>query len=159
PFPSLLLGAVDLTPMQMLRIYGVFASGGFATPIKSVIEVQDENGATLDRYPLEVHQVASPDAIAQLHYALTLVMQRGTGHSSRFATRGVAGKTCTSDDFHDSWFAGFDASHLAVVWVGYDDNRPSQLTGSAGALPVWDALMASLHPTAVPLATPTGYKL
>jgi penicillin-binding protein 1B len=158
-FPSLLLGAVDLTPMQMLRIYGVFASGGFATPIKSVIAVQDENGATLNRYPLEVHQVASPAAIAQLNYALTLVMQRGTGHTSRYAARGVAGKTGTSDDYHDSWFAGFDASHLAVVWVGYDDNRPSTLTGSAGAMPVWDALMASLHPTAVPLTPPDGYQL
>jgi penicillin-binding protein 1B len=158
-FPSLLLGAVDLTPIQMLRIYGVFASGGFATPIKSVIAVQDEEGATLNRYPLEVHQVASPDAIAQLNYALTLVMQRGTGHTSHYATRGVAGKTGTSDDYHDSWFAGFDASHLAVVWVGYDDNRPSTLTGSAGAMPVWDALMASLHPTAVPLTTPDGYQL
>jgi penicillin-binding protein 1B len=159
PFPSLLLGAVDMTPLQMLRVYSVFASGGFATPAKSVIAVEDENGATLNRYPLEVHQVAEPDAVTQLNYALTLVMNDGTGKSSRFANRGVAGKTGTSDDFRDSWFAGFDASHLAVVWVGYDDNRPSQLTGSNGAMPVWDALMAQLHPTAVPLAPPPKYEL
>jgi penicillin-binding protein 1B len=158
-FPSLLLGAIDLTPLQMLNVYSVFASGGFATPSKSVLAVEDEDGITLNRYPLEVHQVAEPDAVMQLNYALTLVMQNGTGRGSRFANRGVAGKTGTSDDFRDSWFAGFDASHLAVVWVGYDDNRPSQLTGSSGAMPVWDALMAQLHPVAIPLAPPPQYQL
>jgi penicillin-binding protein 1B len=158
-FPSLLLGAVDMTPLQMLRLYSVFASGGFATPVKSVIAVEDESGATLNRYPLEVHQVADPVAVAQLNYALTMVMQRGTGGTSRYAQRGVAGKTGTSDDYRDSWFAGFDASHLSVIWVGYDDNRESKLTGSAGAMQVWDELMANLHPTAITLAAPAGYQL
>ncbi len=158
-YPSLLLGAIDLTPLEMTRLYGVFASGGFATPVKTVLAVEDEAGATLNRYPLEIHQVAQPQAVAQLNYALTLVMQRGTAHASRFAMRGVAGKTGTSDDFRDSWFAGFDATHLAVVWVGYDDNRDSKLTGSAGALQVWDALMANLHPSPITLTTPTGFEL
>ncbi len=158
-FPSLLLGAADMTPLQMLRVYGVFASGGFATPPKSVLAVEDETGATLNRYPLEVQQVASPDAVAQLNYALKLVLQLGTGKGSRFAQRGLAGKTGTSDDFRDSWFAGFDATHLSVVWVGYDDNRPSSLTGSAGAMVVWDALMAQLHPSTVALAPPPGTEL
>jgi penicillin-binding protein 1B len=158
-YPSLLLGAIDLTPLEMLKLYGVFASGGFATSVKTVLAVEDEAGATLNRYPLEIHQVADPDAVAQLNYALTLVMQRGTAHASRFAMRGVAGKTGTSDDFRDSWFAGFDATHLAVVWVGYDDNRDTKLTGSAGGLQVWDALMADLHPSPIPLTTPVGYEL
>jgi penicillin-binding protein 1B len=158
-FPSLLLGAIDLTPLDMLKLYGVFASGGFATPVKTVLAVEDEAGTTLNRYPLEMHQVAAPEAVAQLNYALTLVLQRGTAHASRLANRGLAGKTGTSDDFRDSWFAGFDATHLAVVWVGYDDNRDSKLTGSAGALQVWDALMIVLHPTPIPLPVPTGFEL
>ncbi len=158
-FPSLLLGAIDMTPLSMLQIYGVFASGGFATPNKTVLAVEDEAGATLNRYPLEMQQVAEPDAVAQLTYALTLVMQRGTGRSSRFAGSGVAGKTGTSDDSRDSWFAGFDATHLTVVWVGYDDNRASKLTGSSAALPVWDALAAHLHPNPIPLTTPIGFEL
>ncbi len=159
PFPSLLLGAIDLSPFEMMRMYGVFASGGFATPAKTVVAVEDEAGATLNSYPLQLQQVASPNAVTQLDYALTQVMQRGTGRSSRFSTKGVAGKTGTSDDFRDSWFAGFDATHLAVVWVGYDDNRDSKLTGSSGALQVWDALMASLHPTPLALPTPQGFDL
>ncbi len=158
-YPSLLLGAIDLSPLDMLKLYGVFASGGFSTAIKTVLAVEDEDGATLNRYPLEIQQVAEPDAVAQLNYALTLVMQRGTAHASRFAMRGVAGKTGTSDDFRDSWFAGFDATHLAVVWVGYDDNRDTALTGSAGGMQIWDALMANLHPSPILLTTPIGFEL
>jgi penicillin-binding protein 1B len=78
---------------------------------------------------------------------LTLVMTRGTGRGA--ATRlppGLiaAGKTGTSSDTRDSWFAGFTGSYLAVVWVGYDDNRVTGLTGAAGALPVWVDTIASL---------------
>jgi len=158
-YPSLLLGAIDLTPLEMTRLYGVIASGGFATPVKTVLAVEDAAGATLNRYPLEMQQVAQPEAVTQLTYGLTMVMQHGTARASRFAMHGVAGKTGTSDDFRDSWFAGFDATHLAVVWVGYDDNRDTKLTGSAGGLQVWDALMASLHPAPITLTTPTGYDL
>jgi penicillin-binding protein 1B len=154
-----MLGAIDLAPVDMLRMYGVFASGGFATPIKTVVAVEDETGTTLNSYPLQMQQVAAPAAVAQLNYALTQVMQRGTGHASRFAMHGVAGKTGTSDDFRDSWFAGFDASHLAVVWVGYDDNRDTKLTGSSGALQIWDGLMATLRPSPITLSTPQGFEL
>ena len=75
-YPSLLLGAIDLTPLEMTRLYGVIASGGFATPVKTVLSVEDEAGATLNRYPLEMEQVAQPEAVAQLTYGLTMVMQR-----------------------------------------------------------------------------------
>jgi penicillin-binding protein 1B len=78
---------------------------------------------------------------------LTLVTTRGTGHDAAARLpRGtvVAGKTGTSSDTRDSWFAGFTGSYLAVAWVGYDDNRPTGLTGAAGALPVWADTLARL---------------
>jgi penicillin-binding protein 1B len=56
----------------------------------------------------------------------------------------VAGKTGTSNDYRDSWFAGFSGAHLVVVWVGHDDNAPTALTGTTGALPVWTRLMSSI---------------
>ena len=78
------------------------------------------------------------------------VMQHGTG-ASAYATLPaelvVAGKSGTSSDLRDSWFAGFSGSHLAVVWMGYDDNRPTGLTGSSGALPVWTRVMSGLGTT------------
>jgi penicillin-binding protein 1B len=82
--------------------------------------------------------------VEALNLGLEAVMQYGTGKSSRFARAGVAGKTGTSDDYRDSWFAGFDDAHLGVVWVGADDNTPTGLTGAAGAMRVWDNIMIHL---------------
>jgi penicillin-binding protein 1B len=158
-FPSLLLGAIDLTPMDVTRLYGTFASGGFETPPKSIISVEDETGATVNRYPLAVEKVAEPDTVAVLEYGLQTVMLRGTGERSRWSGHGVAGKTGTTDDNRDSWFAGFDANYLAVVWVGYDDNSPSGLSGTTGALRVWDRLMGALQPSPVTLPVPYGMEL
>jgi penicillin-binding protein 1B len=76
-----------------------------------------------------------------LNQGLEIVMRRGTGRSSPYAKQGVAGKTGTSNDNRDSWFAGFDNSKLSVVWVGRDDNKPTGLTGSSGAMRIWNAMM------------------
>jgi penicillin-binding protein 1B len=159
PFPSLLLGAVEMTPLDMTRLYGVFASGGFAAPTKAIVAVEDQAGARLDRYPLRLRQVASPEHIAAVNHGLQIVMQNGTGKGSVHAGGGVAGKTGTSDDFRDSWFAGFDAARLAVVWVGYGDGRSSNLTGSSGAMQVWDTLMADLTVTPLSLTVPREYRM
>ena len=149
-YPSLLLGAESLTPVQVATIYGTFASGGFYMPPKAVIAVLDERGSPVTHHPFQLEQRIHPEIAKTLTRALQIVMQTGTGRTSRFAGMGVAGKTGTSDDYRDSWFAGFDATTLTVAWVGHDDNSPTGLTGSAGALKVWDAIMANLD--VVPLA-------
>lgn len=143
PYPSMLLGAVNMNVLQVSELYGNFASGGFHSSPKAVIAVLDESNTPLSRYPLQSQQSVSSEAVAQLTEGMRVAMQRGTGRSSRLAQRGVAGKTGTSNDFRDSWFAGFDAATLAVVWVGFDDNKPTGLTGASGALRVWDAFMSS----------------
>ena len=143
-YPSLLLGAESLTPVSVLSIYSTFASGGFYMPAKTVISVLDETGAPLSHHPFELDQRIAPVHAAAITRALEIVMQKGTGKSSRHATAGVAGKTGTSDDFRDSWFAGFDNSKIVVVWLGYDDNRPTGLTGASGALRVWDRILTTL---------------
>jgi penicillin-binding protein 1B len=94
-----------------------------------------------------VTQIASPENIYQLDRMLVAVMDHGTGRAARALlppSLVVAGKSGTSSDYRDSWFAGFSGSHLVVVWVGYDDNGPTGFTGSAGALPVWARVMAGL---------------
>lgn len=147
-YPSLLLGSVEMTPLEVAQLYGVFAAGGFRTPLRTVKAVLDAGGTPLSRYPLDVEQVADPAAIAQIDRGLVAVMERGTGRRARGSLPGIvlAGKTGTSGDFRDSWFAGFGGDNLAVVWVGRDDNRPTGLTGSSGALPVWASLMSALGP-------------
>ncbi|MEZ5549417.1 MAG: transglycosylase domain-containing protein [Pseudomonadales bacterium] len=143
-FPSLLLGAEDMTPVEVLELYGPFAGNGFHVRPKSVVAVMDESGVPLTQQRFELEQKIDPENAAAINRALEIVMQDGTGKSSRFARLGVAGKTGTSDDYRDSWFVGYDASRIAVVWLGYDDNRASRLTGATGALQVWDSIFSRL---------------
>jgi len=143
PYPSMLLGAVDMNVLQVNELYSNFASGGFHSQPKAVIAVLDETNTPLTHYPLQTRQSVESDAVAQLTEGMRVAMQRGTGRSSKFAQQGVAGKTGTSNDFRDSWFAGFDAATLAVVWVGFDNNNSTGLTGASGALRVWDTFMSN----------------
>ena len=149
-YPSLLLGAVDLSPFEVAGLYSTLANDGFRTPLTAVRSVVDTKGQPLSRTALEVEQVADPNAVHQLNRGLVEVMRRGTGRSSAaYLPEGlvVAGKTGTSDDLRDSWFAGFSGDHLAVVWIGRDDNQPTGLTGAAGALTVWAPMIAAMSST------------
>jgi len=159
PYPSLLLGAVEMTPLEVAQIYGTLANSGFRTPLRAVRSVVDSAGERLRRYPIAVEQAAEPTAVYQLNQALVEVMRRGTGRSARGvipADLVVAGKTGTSGEYRDSWFAGFTAEHVMVVWIGYDDNRPTMLTGASGALTIWSSIMKELNSTSFSPPVPVG---
>ena len=158
PYPSLLLGAVDMTPLEVVQVYGTFAAGGFHTPLRAVRAVVDAAGEPLQRYPLEVTQAVDGSAVYRLDQALVQVMRRGTGKSAGDLLSGitVAGKTGTSDGLRDSWFAGFTGEHVMAVWVGYDDNRPAGLTGATGALPIWAAIVRDIGSAPLAAAPPAG---
>ncbi len=140
PLPSLLLGAVEMTPLTVARVYGTLANDGFRVPLKAVRSVVNAEGVPLTRFPIEISQAADPADVYQLNQGLVTAMQRGTGRSAELPFA-VAGKTGTSDDFRDSWFAGFSGDRLAVVWIGHDDFSPTGLSGSSGALPIWSRIM------------------
>jgi penicillin-binding protein 1B len=145
--PSMLLGTVEMTPLEVVQIYTSLANGGFRARLRAVHAVLDEHGRPLKSFKVQVEAAAPPAAVYQLDRMLMLVTTHGTGRDAPARLpRGliVAGKTGTSSDTRDSWFAGFTGSYLSVVWVGYDDNRATGLTGAAGALPVWADTMASL---------------
>jgi penicillin-binding protein 1B len=145
--PSLLLGTVEMTPLEVVEVYTSLANGGFRARLRAVRAVLDEHGKPLKTFKVQVEEVAPAGAVYQLDRMLTLVTTHGTGRGAAARLpRGIviAGKTGTSSDTRDSWFAGFTGSYLAVAWVGYDDNRVTGLTGAAGALPVWADTMAKL---------------
>jgi len=147
--PSLLLGTVEMTPLEVVQVYTSLANGGFRARLRAVRAVLDEQGRPLRQFKVQVEPAAPPAAVYQLVRMLMLVPTRGTARDAAARLpRGlvIAGKTGTSSDTRDSWFAGFTGSYLSVVWVGYDDNRVTGLTGAAGALPVWADTMASLKP-------------
>jgi penicillin-binding protein 1B len=147
--PSLLLGTVEMSPLEVVQVYTTLADGGFRTRLRAVRAVLDEQGRPLKSFKVQVEDVAPPAAVYQLDRMLMLVPTHGTARDAAARLpRGlvIAGKTGTSSDTRDSWFAGFTGSYLAVAWVGYDDNRETGLTGAVGALPVWADTMASLKP-------------
>jgi penicillin-binding protein 1B len=147
--PSLLLGTVEMSPLEVVQVYTTLADGGFRTRLRAVRAVLDEQGRPLKSFKVQVEDVAPPAAVYQLDRMLMLVPTHGTARDAAARLpRGlvIAGKTGTSSDTRDSWFAGFTGSYLAVAWVGYDDNHETGLTGAAGALPVWADTMASLKP-------------
>ncbi len=155
--PSMLLGAIDVTPMEAAQMYDGLANGGFRTPLRAVRAVISADGKTVKSFALQVQPVATPENIYQLDRMMEQVMERGTGRPARPVLPGnlvVAGKSGTSSDLRDNWFAGFSGSHVVVVWVGYDDNRPTGFTGSSGALPVWARVMAGLGTTSWNVAMP-----
>jgi penicillin-binding protein 1B len=157
--PSVLLGSLDVSPLEVAQLYNAFASGGFNTPLRAVRSVLDAEGKPLKSFALEVTPVATPQAMYQVNQMLVQVMERGTGAAARANLPSglvVAGKSGTSSDYRDSWFAGFSGSHLAVVWIGYDDNTPTGLTGSSGSLAVWSRLMGSISTTPLSMPMPEG---
>jgi penicillin-binding protein 1B len=146
-YPSMLLGATNLSPFDVAQMYNTLANGGFRSPLRAVRAVMAESGELLKAPELEVSEAAPADAVYVLDRMLVEVMNRGTGRPARKSlppSLVVAGKTGTSNDYRDSWFAGFSGSHLVVVWMGHDDNSQTGLTGTTGALATWSKLMSSI---------------
>ena len=159
PFPSLLLGAAELSPVEVTQMYQTLAGGGFRVPLRAIREVTSARGEPLSRYPLSVQQAFQPGPVFLVVEAMRGVMNEGTGRSARArmgANLVMAGKTGTTDDLRDSWFAGFTEDFLAVVWLGHDDNTPAGLSGAKGALQVWIDMMKSLGPRSLRAQTPSG---
>jgi len=145
--PSVLLGAVPMTVMDVAQMYLTLASGGFKTPIKGIRSVLTNDHLPLARYPLTVDQVVQPEINDLINYALQEVVRNGTAKTVLNGFRydyGLAGKTGTTDDYRDSWFAGYSGNYLTVVWIGRDDNQPTGLTGASGAARVWSKIMRQI---------------
>ena len=159
PYPSLLLGSMALTPFEVAQMYQTLANQGFHIPLRAIREVTDRSGAPLQRYPLDLIQTVQPESVFVLVHAMQAVMAEGTGRGARASLGNdivIAGKTGTTDQLRDSWFAGFGENHLAVVWLGRDDNKPAGLSGASGAMRVWVDLMGSLNLKSLKKKTPTG---
>ncbi len=158
PLPSLLLGAVALSPLEVAQMYSTFASGGFRVPLRAIRAVTATNGETLQRYPLSVKNVIEPGPAYLINQAMQRVAQVGTARAIQQRldpALGIAGKTGTTNDFRDSWFAGFSGNRLSVVWLGRDDNKSIGLSGSQGALRVWMDVMANLNLEPLKLVPPS----
>jgi penicillin-binding protein 1B len=156
-FPSMLLGAGALSPIEVATMYQTIASGGFNTPLRGIRSVLTAEGEPLKRYPFQIQQRFDPGSIYLLQNAMQRVMREGTGKSVYNvlpSTLNLAGKSGTTNDSRDSWFAGFSQDLLAVVWMGRDDNGKTPFTGATGALQVWTSFMKKADPLPLDMAMP-----
>ncbi|MEX2165157.1 MAG: penicillin-binding protein 1B [Sulfuricaulis sp.] len=161
-FASSLLGADGLSPFEVAQLYQPLASGGFRLPLRSIREVLTADGQPLQRFSLSVQQVIDPGPAFLTTAALQYVVREGTADGlSRYLPPDlqIAGKTGTTNDLRDSWFAGYTGDRLAVVWIGRDDNQPINMTGASGAMTVWGDMMAKLDPEPLQPPQPDNIEL
>jgi penicillin-binding protein 1B len=150
PVPAVALGAFEVSPVEMATAYATLGRQGVRPPVHRIDAVLDAAGRPLPGEPLPAPaQVLSRESAFLVTAILQGVMDYGTGRPARALglTDPVAGKTGTSNSKRDSWFVGIAPERAAVVWVGYDDDRPTPFSGSKAALPIWTAFMKAVRPS------------
>jgi membrane carboxypeptidase/penicillin-binding protein len=143
--PSLVLGSGDVTVLSMATAYGTFANGGWVRPAVFIRKVEDRHGKVLYRDDSRPSQALTEETAFLMANMLADAVNRGTGYRARQAgfRHQAAGKTGTTNDYHDAWFIGFTPALVASVWVGFDDPKTIVPGGYAGdiAAPIWGRFM------------------
>jgi penicillin-binding protein 1B len=141
PYPAVALGAFEATPLEISTAYNVLATGGQKVEPTTVLSVIDEHDVTLQQHSASAPRVVRPESAYLVTNMLRTVLINGTAAAARSMglpyDADAAGKTGTTNDLRDAWFAGYTPEILCVVWVGYDDNSPINLSGAKAALPIW----------------------
>ncbi|HEY3176770.1 MAG TPA: PBP1A family penicillin-binding protein [Candidatus Polarisedimenticolia bacterium] len=159
PFPSLALGAQEVTPLEIAGAYATIAAGGMRHEAAMVETIRDGRGTLLFERQQKSEQAVPAAAAYLVTVGLQGAFDRGTAASARSLgfTGTAAGKTGTTDDYRDAWFAGYTPDLLALVWIGFDDGESTGLTGAQAALPIWvDFMKRSGVETSDPFLEPEG---
>ncbi len=155
-YPSMLLGTVELSPMQVVQMYQALANHGYLTGLRVLSAIADNSGEKSVQTKLRAQSVVPAEHAYLVLFAMQEAVSNGTGRrllNTFPVSMALAGKTGTTDDYRDSWFVGISGNMLGVVWVGHDDNRPTGLSGSNGALVVWSSMMRQLNLQPLELGT------
>ncbi|MDK1289272.1 penicillin-binding protein 1B [Pseudoalteromonas umbrosa] len=159
-YPSMLLGAVELSSLDVAQMYTTLAANGKYSELTSISAITNASGKTLYKHQLKSAKRFDPASVYMTKYGLKRVTKSGTGKrlNKHFPSVQLAGKTGTSNDMRDSWFTGFDHNTVTVTWVGRDDNKPTKLTGGTGALELYIRYLKPLNPQAIADERPAGVK-
>ncbi|HDX8822428.1 bifunctional glycosyl transferase/transpeptidase [Klebsiella michiganensis] len=154
--PSMLLGALNLTPIEVAQAFQTIASGGNRAPLSALRSVIAEDGTVLyQSYPQAERAVPAQAAYMTL-WTMQQVVQRGTGRQlgAKYPGLHLAGKTGTTNNNVDTWFAGIDGGQVTITWVGRDNNQPTKLYGASGAMSIYQRYLANQTPTPLVLTPP-----
>ncbi|HEY8367883.1 MAG TPA: PBP1A family penicillin-binding protein [Thermodesulfobacteriota bacterium] len=161
--PALALGASEVTVLEMASAYATLANSGLRSRPIAVRDVTDRAGTVIERRAYELETALPAEVAYVVTHVLEGVLDRGTGASARrMGLEGAAaGKSGTTSDYRDAWFAGYTPEAVVIVWVGFDDGTPINLTGSQAALPIWVEIMREAQGgrAAGPFPVPPGVTL
>jgi penicillin-binding protein 1B len=160
PYPSIALGVFEATPYEIATAYTLFPNGGMLRSLQHISRITSGGRDVTKKSTVVAREVAKPQTTFLVTNMMRSVLNEGTAASARTSgfTLDAAGKTGTTNDLRDAWFAGFTPELLTVVWVGFDDNQPVGLSGARAALPIWTQFMknALAGRASVPFAVPDG---
>ncbi len=159
-YPSIALGVFEATPYEIAAAYTIFPNMGVVRPLRNVLKIETGTKDITRKPRSQPKAVARPDTTFLVTNMMRSVLNEGTAAGARSAgfTLDAAGKTGTTNDLRDAWFAGFTPGLLTVVWVGFDDNQPLGLSGAQAALPIWTEFMkrALAGTPNIPFEAPEG---
>ena len=162
-FPSVALGAAEVTPLEVGMAFSTLANGGVRTQPLAVKQIIDQESRVLEKRDIQVEKVLTPQLAFMMNFMMKGVLDRGSGRSARQLgfNRPAAGKTGTTNDTKDAWFVGYTPELLAVVWVGFDNGSKLGLSGAQAAVPIWTDFMkkATAGAPVTDFAPPPGIKM
>ena len=156
PVPAMLLGALNLTPIEVAQAFQTIASGGNRATLSALRSVIAEDGTVLYQSFPQAERAVPAQAAYMTLWTMQQVVQRGTGRQlgAKYPNLHLAGKTGTTNNNVDTWFAGIDGREVVITWVGRDNNQPTKLYGASGAMSIYQRYLASESPIALDLTPP-----
>jgi len=156
PVPSMLLGALNLTPVEVAQAFQTIASGGNRATLSALRSVIAEDGTVLYQSFPQAERAVPAQAAYMTLWTMQQVIQRGTGRQlgAKYPGLHLAGKTGTTNNNVDTWFAGIDGREVTITWVGRDNNQPTKLYGASGAMAIYQRYLANQSPFPLELTAP-----
>ncbi|URO00022.1 bifunctional glycosyl transferase/transpeptidase [Leclercia adecarboxylata] len=156
PVPAMLLGALNLTPIEVAQAFQTIASGGNRAPLSALRSVIAEDGTPLYQSFPQAERAVPAQAAYMTLWTMQQVVQRGTGRQlgAKYPGLHLAGKTGTTNNNVDTWFAGIDGREVVITWVGRDNNQPTKLYGASGAMSIYQRYLANQSPVPLTLTPP-----
>ena len=156
--PSMALGAVEVSPLEMTQAYAAFANGGKRVNAWGISRIRTPSGRVIYQHATgENQQAIQNPSLYYMNQMLRGVVTSGTARSAAIAGRDLAGKTGTTSDYKDAWFVGYTGGFVATVWVGKDNNKPmSRVTGGGAPAAIWKSFMSSALPRLAVQPIPNG---
>jgi len=156
PVPAMILGALNLTPIEVAQAFQTIASGGNRAQLSALRSVIAEDGSVLYQSFPQAERAVPAQAAYMTLWTMQQVVQRGTGRQlgAKYPGLHLAGKTGTTNNNVDTWFAGIDGREVVITWVGRDNNQPTKLYGASGAMSIYQRYLANQSPVPLNLVAP-----